>query len=203
MGALPHPKWQKAEKGENSRNNVGSNKCWVVNHWVCCVPEWVLQDANTGQLINCAHYTHPSILWDKFAMCKQASSAWRGISELFCQKPFADLIKYPKRFTGFSCSPFQPSVSVAADSMKIQVDGSTGLKMEMWPRRPQPHGAQGWDQVRRPNADPGPGRAPSIVLPQISSLDYTAKLHSFLNSSKFLTKDFFFQVWFISKGEKV
>lgn len=111
---------------------------------------------------------------------------WAILSEIICW-----LIKYPKRSTGFSCGPFQPSVSVLG-SMKIQDDGSTGLNMEMWPRRPQSHCAWGWDQVRRANADPGPGRAPSIVLPQISRVDYAAKLHSFLNSSKILTKDFFF-----------
>ena len=111
--------------------------------------------------------THNCWSSEKFTTSKGMNFAQRMVTRLFCWKPFAD----PQRLTGFSCDPFQPSVSVLS-TMKIQVDYSTGLKMEMWLKRLRTCCA--WDRsgVRRPNADPGLGCTPSFVLPQISSPDF-------------------------------
>lgn len=34
-------------KGECLSDHVGNRQCWIVSHWVCCLPEWVFQETNT------------------------------------------------------------------------------------------------------------------------------------------------------------
>lgn len=65
--------------------------------------------------------THNCWSSEKFTTSKGMNFAQRMVTKLFSQKPFAD----QQRLTGFSCEPFQPSVSVLS-AMKIQADYSTG-----------------------------------------------------------------------------
>lgn len=139
--------------------------------------------------------THNCLSSEKFTTSKGMNFAQRMVTKLFSQKPFAD----PQRLTGFSCEPFQPSVSVLS-AMKIQADYSTGLKTEMWLTRLWTCCAWDWPGVRRPSVDPGLGYTPSFVLPQISSPDfinYTVfSIHpKFWQNFFFLTRLVYFQRW--------